>query len=49
MMNRLYEIENLRCSYDRNYVEGVSKVVLEIKKLSLPKGKKIFIVGDNPM
>ena len=47
MMNRLYEIENLRCSYDRNYVEGVSKVVLEIKKLSLPKGKKIFIVGES--
>lgn len=46
-MKRLYEIENLRCSYDKNYVEGVSKVVLEIRNLSLPKGKKIFIVGES--
>lgn len=46
-MKRLYEIENLRCSYDKNYVDGVSKVVLEIRNLSLPKGKKIFIVGES--
>ncbi|MBQ2112495.1 MAG: ATP-binding cassette domain-containing protein [Bacteroidales bacterium] len=46
-MDRLYEIENLRCSYDKNYREGVSKVVLEIRKLALPKGKKIFIVGES--
>lgn len=47
MMNKLYEIENLRCSYDKNYVEGASKIVLEIRKLHLPKGKKIFIVGES--
>lgn len=46
-MEKLFEIENLRCSYDRNYCEGVSKVVLEIRSLILPKGKKIFIVGES--
>ena len=37
----------MRCSYDRNYREGVSKVVLEIRDLVLPKGKKVFIVGES--
>ena len=46
-MNRLFEIENLRCSYDKNYTEGVSKVVLEIRHLVIPRGKKIFIVGES--
>lgn len=46
-MNRLFEIENLRCSYDKHYREGVSKVVLEIHKLVIPKGKKVFIVGES--
>lgn len=46
-MNKLFEIADLRCSYDRNYREGVSKVVLEIRDLVLPKGKKIFIVGES--
>lgn len=46
-MKRLFEIENLRCSYDKNYCEGVSKVVLEIHKLLIPKGKKVFIVGES--
>lgn len=46
-MNCLFEIENIRCSYDKPFVEGVSKVVLEIKHLSIPKGKKIFIVGES--
>lgn len=46
-MKKLFEIENLRCSYDRNYVEGVSKVVLEIRNLTLPAGRKIFIVGES--
>lgn len=46
-MKKLFEIENLRCSYDRNYVEGVSKVVLEICNLTLPAGRKIFIVGES--
>ncbi|MCF0126494.1 MAG: ATP-binding cassette domain-containing protein [Clostridia bacterium] len=46
-MSILFEIENLRCSYDKKYREGVSKVVLEIRHLSIPKGKKIFIVGES--
>lgn len=46
-MDKLFEITELRCSYDRNYREGVSKVVLEIRDLVLPKGKKIFIVGES--
>lgn len=47
MMKKLYEISNLRCSYDKQYVEGQSKVVLEINHLQIPKGKKIFIVGES--
>lgn len=46
-MKKLFDIENLRCSYAANYVEGVSKVVLEINKLIIPKGKKVFIVGES--
>ena len=46
-MNKLFEIDNLRCSYDRNYTEGVSKVVLEIRHLDIPVGKKVFIVGES--
>lgn len=46
-MKRLFEIQNLRCSYDKNYREGISKVVLEIRDLMLPRGKKIFIVGES--
>ena len=43
----LFEIKNLRCSYDKNYREGISKVVLEINHLVIPRGKKIFIVGES--
>lgn len=46
-MNKLFEISGLRCSYDKSFVEGKSKVVLEIKKLEIPKGKKVFIVGES--
>lgn len=46
-MKKLFEIANLKCSYDRDYRDGVSKVVLEIKNLVLPKGRKIFIVGES--
>lgn len=46
-MDKLYEIENLRCSYDKHYHEGHSRVVLEIKHLVIPRGKKIFIVGES--
>ena len=46
-MKKLYEISNLRCSYDKQYVEGQSKVVLEIDHLLVPKGKTVFIVGES--
>ncbi len=46
-MESLFEIQNLRCSYDKNYREGQSKVVLEIDRLDIPRGKKIFIVGES--
>ena len=44
---KLFEIANLRCSYDKQYKEGISKVVLEIEHLSIPRGNKIFIVGES--
>ena len=40
-MSNYFKIENLKCSYDKK------KVVLEIKKLEIPKGKVIFIVGQS--
>lgn len=43
----LYEIKNLKCTYDKHYVEGKSKVVLDIEHLVIPRGKKIFIVGES--
>lgn len=46
-MEKLFEIQNLRCSYDKKYREGESRVVLEIEHLMLPRGKKIFIVGES--
>lgn len=47
MSNKLFEIEHLRCSYDKKYREGHSRVVLEIEHLAIPRGKKIFIVGES--
>ncbi len=46
-MNRLFEIEKLRCSYDKHYEEGKSKVVLEIERLNIERGKRVFIVGES--
>ena len=46
-MGKLYEIQNMRCSYDKHYHEGLSRVVLEIKHLAIPRGMKIFIVGES--
>lgn len=46
-MEELFDIKNLRCSYDKDYREGISKVVLEIEELVIPRGKKIFIVGES--
>jgi len=47
MLRKLFEINELKCSYDRPFVEGRSKVVLEIRHLALPRGKKVFIVGES--
>ena len=47
MIDKLFEIVNLRCSYDKHYREGQSRVVLEIEHFVLPRGKKIFIVGES--
>lgn len=46
-MNDLFIIKNLRCSYDKDYKDGISKVILEIKSLNIPRGKKVFIVGES--
>lgn len=46
-MDALFDIRKLRCSYDKHYREGESKVVLEIEHLVIPRGKKIFIVGES--
>ena len=46
-MEKLFEIKDLRCSYDKHYHEGSSRVVLEISHLVIPRGKKVFIVGES--
>ena len=46
-MQKQFEIKSLRCSYDKEYVEGKSKVVLEIEHLEIPRGKRVFIVGES--
>lgn len=46
-MEKLFEINNIRCSYDSHYREGISKIVLKIQELIIPKGKKVFIVGES--
>ena len=46
-MTTLFELQNLRSSYDKDYNEGQSKVVLEVNNLVIPKGKIIFIVGES--
>jgi len=43
----LFTIEHLRCSYNKPFVEGRSRVVLEIERLVLERGKRIFIVGES--
>lgn len=43
----LFELHKLRCSYDKNYREGISRIVLEIEHLLLPPGRIIFIVGES--
>lgn len=46
-MNKLFEIKHLRCSYDKHYCEGQSRVVLEVNNLAIPRGKRLFIVGES--
>lgn len=46
-MEKLFEIQNLRCSYDKRYREGLSRVVLEIEHFAISRGKKTFIVGES--
>lgn len=46
-MDIIFEIKKIRCSYDKQYKEGQSKVVLEIEELLIPRGKIIFIVGES--
>lgn len=46
-MDKLFEIENLYCSYDKPFRPGLSKVVLYIRNVVVPKGKTIFIVGES--
>lgn len=46
-MSLLFDIENLRCSYERPFREGVSKIVLEIASLKIERGKRVFIVGES--
>ena len=47
MKENIFEIVQLRCSYDKNYHEGLSRVVLEIYHLAIPRGKTVFIVGES--
>jgi ABC-type lipoprotein export system ATPase subunit len=47
MEKYLFNIENLRCSYEKPYIEGASRVVLEIRRLQIDRGKKVFIVGES--
>ncbi len=46
-MDKLFEIDHLRCSYDKHYREEQSRVVLEIHHLTIPRGKRVFIVGES--
>lgn len=46
-MPPLFDIENLRCSYEHPFISGTSKVVLEIKRLEIPRGTMVFIVGES--
>ena len=45
-MQNYFEIRNLKCSY-KTEKSKPKKVVLEIEKLDIPKGKIVFIVGKS--
>ena len=44
-MDKLFEISDLKCSYDKSSRDR--KIVLEIRHLVIPKGHKVFIVGES--
>ena len=44
-MDKLFEISGLKCSYDKSSRDR--KIVLEIRHLVIPKGHKVFIVGES--
>lgn len=46
-MNLLFDIDNLRCSYEHPYIEGKSRVVLKISSLKIERGQRVFIVGES--
>lgn len=46
-MSSLFEIENLQCSYDKDCHNRAPKVVLDIRRLMIPRGKRVFIVGES--
>lgn len=46
-MKNFFEIENLKCAYPQNDKTKERKVVLEIDKLDIPRGKVVFIVGQS--
>lgn len=46
-MDCIFDIKELSCSYDRYSRDGSRRVVLEIAHLAIPRGKKVFIVGES--
>lgn len=47
MSECIFEIDQLCCSYDKHYRRGVSRIVLEIEHVHIPRGKTVFIVGES--
>jgi len=47
MTDKIFEIDHLCCSYDKKFHEGLSRVVLEIEHIAIPRGKTVFIVGES--
>ncbi len=46
-MNNYFEIENLKCAYPQKDKREERKIILEIDKLEIPRGKIVFIVGPS--
>ena len=43
----LLSLRDLCCSYDKPFVEGQSRVVLEVRQLDIMRGETMFIVGES--